>query len=78
MLIYSYSIFSGAQKAAKIVSEDVIVLRVNAEADNVLVMPLDVNATQMFAEIAGLGMEFSFSNLYIYYFIFTGNQFLSP
>lgn len=40
-------------------------LRVNAEADNVLVMPLDVNATQMFAEIAGLGMEFSFRNLYI-------------
>lgn len=57
MLICSCLISPGAQKAVKIVSEDAIVLRVNAEAGNALVMPLDVNVTQMFAEIAGLGME---------------------
>lgn len=32
--------------------------RVNAEADNARVLLLDVNVTQMFVEIAGLGNEF--------------------
>ncbi|KFK30781.1 swinger [Arabis alpina] len=46
---------SCAQKVAKIVSEDVIVQRVNAEAGSVPVLPLAENAIQMFAEIAGCG-----------------------
>lgn len=32
--------------------------RVNAEVDNAHASLLDVNATQMFVEIAGLGNEF--------------------
>lgn len=33
-------------------------LKANAKAGNALVLQLDVNATQMCAEIAGLGIEF--------------------
>ncbi|KAL6525906.1 hypothetical protein OROMI_030301 [Orobanche minor] len=44
-----------AQRAAKIGSEDVIVLKVNAKAGNALVLQLGVNATLMFAEIVGCG-----------------------
>lgn len=46
----------GAQKGAKIDLEDVIVLKVNAKAGNVLVLQLDANVTPMFAEIAGLAV----------------------
>lgn len=42
------------QRAAKTGSEDAIVPRVNAEADNVHALLLDVNVTQMSVEIAGL------------------------
>ncbi|CAH2072039.1 unnamed protein product [Thlaspi arvense] len=45
----------GAQKVARIVSEDVIVQRVNAEAGSVPALLLGENAIQMFAEIAGCG-----------------------
>lgn len=34
-------------------------LKVNAKAGNALALQLGVNATQMFAEIVGLGIEFS-------------------
>ncbi|KAM7495796.1 hypothetical protein LguiA_020210 [Lonicera macranthoides] len=46
---------SCAPKAAKIGSEDAIVQRVNAEAGNAHASLLDVNVTQMSAEIAGCG-----------------------
>lgn len=49
------SSISVAQKAVKIVSVDATVRRVNAEADNVHVLLLDVNVIQMFAAIVGLG-----------------------
>jgi hypothetical protein len=45
--------FLGARKAARTGLGDATVQRVNAEADNAHVLQLDVNATQMFAEIAG-------------------------
>uniref|UniRef100_A0A2N9IR30 SET domain-containing protein n=1 Tax=Fagus sylvatica TaxID=28930 RepID=A0A2N9IR30_FAGSY len=48
----------GAQRAAKIGSGDAIVQRVSAEVGNAHALLLDVNVTQMFAEIAGLGNEF--------------------
>ena len=35
--------------------EDVVVLRVNAEADNAHVLQPTANVTQMFVEIVGLG-----------------------
>ncbi|KAL6505078.1 hypothetical protein OROGR_024895 [Orobanche gracilis] len=44
-----------AQRAAKIGSEGVTVLKVNAKAGNALVLQLGVNATLMFAEIVGCG-----------------------
>lgn len=43
----------GARKAARIGLGDATVQKVNAEADNAHVLPLDVNVTQMFAGIAG-------------------------
>lgn len=46
---------TGARKVVKTVSEDVTVQRVNAEAGSVPALPLEENAIQMFAEIAGLG-----------------------
>ena len=49
---------SGAQRAAKIGSGDAIVQRVSAEVGSAHALLLDVNVTQMFAEIAGLGNEF--------------------
>lgn len=49
---------SGAQRAARIVSEGVIVQRVNAEVANAHALQLDVNVTQMFAGIVGLGNKF--------------------
>lgn len=48
---------SGAQKVAKIGSGDVTVLRVNAEVGSAHVLLLDVNVTQMYAEIAGSGIQ---------------------
>lgn len=45
-----------AQKAVKIVSADATVQRVNAEADNVRVLLLDVNVILMFAAIVGLAV----------------------
>ncbi|XP_020538356.1 histone-lysine N-methyltransferase EZA1 isoform X3 [Jatropha curcas] len=45
----------GAQRVVKIVSGDATVQRVNAEADSVHVLLLDVNVIQMFVGIAGLG-----------------------
>lgn len=47
----------GAQRAAKIGSGDAIVQRVSAEVGNAHALLLDVNVTQMFAEIAGLVVE---------------------
>jgi hypothetical protein len=47
----------GAQKVAKIGSGAVTVRRANAEADNVLVLLLDVNVTQTFAGTVGLVVE---------------------
>ncbi|KAG8370604.1 hypothetical protein BUALT_Bualt13G0000700 [Buddleja alternifolia] len=47
-----------ARKVAKTGLEDATVLKVNAKAGNALVLQLDVNVTQMFAEIVGLGIEF--------------------
>ncbi|GJS87868.1 histone-lysine N-methyltransferase EZA1-like protein isoform X3 [Tanacetum coccineum] len=44
-----------ARKAARTGLGDATVQRVNAEADNAHVLQLDVNVTQMFAEIAGCG-----------------------
>ncbi|KAH0908264.1 hypothetical protein HID58_031585 [Brassica napus] len=46
---------SCARKVVKTVSEDVTVQRVNAEAGSVPALPLEENAIQMFAEIAGCG-----------------------
>lgn len=46
---------SGAQKAAKIGSEDATVQRVSAEVGSAHALLLDVNVTLMFAVIAGLG-----------------------
>lgn len=54
------SLLSGAQKAAKIALEGVIVLKVNVKAGNAPALQLDVNVTQMFAGIVGLGIEFSY------------------
>lgn len=48
---------AGARKVVKTVSEDVTVQRVNAEAGSVPALPLEENAIQMFAEIAGLVVE---------------------
>ncbi|GER42796.1 histone-lysine N-methyltransferase EZA1 [Striga asiatica] len=48
-------LFSVAQRAARIGSEDAIVLKANAKAGNALVLQLAVNATLMFAEIVGCG-----------------------
>lgn len=50
---------AGAQRVARTVSEVVIVLRVNAEADSALALLLGVNATQMCVGTVGLvaGME---------------------
>lgn len=48
--------FVVAQKVAKIVSEDVIVQKVNAEAGSALVLLLDVNVIQMCVGIAGSGI----------------------
>ncbi|GFQ01559.1 histone-lysine n-methyltransferase eza1 [Phtheirospermum japonicum] len=45
-----------ARRTAKIGSEDVTVLKVNAKVDNALVSQLVVNVTLMFAEIVGLAV----------------------
>lgn len=63
--VYSLSFISGALRAAKIGLEDVIVLKVNAKAGNAPALQLDVNVIQMFAEIVGLGTEFSTSFFYL-------------
>jgi len=47
----------GVRKAARIVSEDVTVLRVNVEVDNARALLLDVNVIQMFVGIVGLVVE---------------------
>ena len=47
--------FAGAPKAAKTVSGDATVQRVNAEAGNAHALLLDVNVIQMFVGIVGLG-----------------------
>lgn len=49
---------SGAQRAARIVSEGAIVQRVNVEVANAHALLLDVNVTQMSAGIVGLGNKF--------------------
>ena len=49
---------SGARKVAKIASEDATVQRANAEVDSAHALLLDVNVTQMFVGIAGLGKVF--------------------
>ena len=45
----------GVQSFATTDLEDVVVLRVNAEADNAHVLQPTANVTQMFVEIVGLG-----------------------
>lgn len=57
-------LFSGALKGVKIDLEDVIVLKVNVKAGNVLVLQLDANVTPMFAEIVGLGIFFLFAHFF--------------
>ncbi|CAK7348431.1 unnamed protein product [Dovyalis caffra] len=47
---------AGARKVAKTASEDATVQRANAEVDNAHALLLDVNVTQMFVGIAGLGV----------------------
>lgn len=49
---------SGAQKVAKIDSEDATVQRVNAEVGSAHALLLDVNVILIFVGIAGLGNEF--------------------
>lgn len=49
---------SGAQRAARIASGGAIVRRVNVEVANAHALLQDVNVTQMFAGIVGLGNIF--------------------
>jgi len=69
LLITIHWFNSGAQKAVKIVSEDVIVQRVNAEVGSVPALLLAENVIQMFAEIAGLGSHFKSRSLDVPYTI---------
>jgi hypothetical protein len=52
-------LFPGVPKAARTVSEAVIVRRVNVEVDNARALLLTVNVIQMFVEIVGLGRALS-------------------
>lgn len=54
----------GAQKAAKIGLGGAIVQRVNAEVANAHALLLDVNVTQMFVEIVGLGNKVHLHNAF--------------
>jgi len=61
--LFFFFLFLGVRRYAQIDSEDVIVLRVNAEVDYVRALQPIVNATQMSVEIVGLGNIIFFLSL---------------